>query len=243
MRVRQNNRIKALERAGNAATAEPSHLLTQLLELEQAVDRKLTQYIAQHPLAPFVARTAGLGAGGLGRLLAVTHSLDRFKSPAALWSYLGLAVREGRAPKRATGERARWSPRGRVVCYQIGDAIVKLGRGPYRELYDRKRAEYLARPRVGPSGCPFGQTHSGVARAHDPGTGWQRKTGDARIVQCIKTDAEGNTTSAHVHAAAMRYAVKKLVLHLWVEWQRVRPGGTANPTVPTTRAICAVPAL
>lgn len=34
-----------------------------------------------------------------------------------------------------------YSPQGRVVCHQIGEAIVKVG-GPYRLAYDRKKAYY-----------------------------------------------------------------------------------------------------
>lgn len=36
-----------------------------------------------------------------------------------------------------------YAPQGRVVCYQIGEAIVKVGGdGPYRAAYDRKKAHY-----------------------------------------------------------------------------------------------------
>ena len=42
---------------------------------------------------------------------------------------------------------------GRVVCHQLGVAIVRVGRGRYRAAYDRKKAQYLARARWGPA-CP-----------------------------------------------------------------------------------------
>ncbi len=38
-----------------------------------------------------------------------------------------------------------YAPQGRVVCHQIGEAIVKVGGdGPYRRAYDQKKAYYEA---------------------------------------------------------------------------------------------------
>jgi hypothetical protein len=41
------------------------------------------------------------------------------------------------------GVGTAYAPQGRVVCHQIGDAIVKMGgSGPYRRAYDEKKAYY-----------------------------------------------------------------------------------------------------
>ena len=117
---------------------------------------------------------------------------------------MGLHVQNGHAPKREKGVKGNYAPQGRVVAHQIGDSIVKLGHGRYRELYDSKKAEYLARPRLGESGCPIGQVH---------------KDKGGKVLQCVKANGEGET-SAHLHNAAMRYAVKELIKDMWVEWQR-----------------------
>ena len=37
-----------------------------------------------------------------------------------------------------------YSPQGRVLCHQLADSIVKVGKGPYSEAYDRKKAQYEA---------------------------------------------------------------------------------------------------
>jgi hypothetical protein len=43
------------------------------------------------------------------------------------------------------GVGTAYAPQGRVVCHQIGDAIVKMGGGgPYRRAYDEKKAYYEA---------------------------------------------------------------------------------------------------
>lgn len=43
------------------------------------------------------------------------------------------------------GVGTAYAPKGRVLCHQLGEAIVKVGgSGPYRAAYDRKKAEYEA---------------------------------------------------------------------------------------------------
>jgi hypothetical protein len=104
------------------------------------------------------------------------------------------------------GVGTAYAPQGRVVCRQLGESIVKVG-GPYRALYDAKRAEYLARERTGPSECVNGQTH-------------RSKTG--KVIRCVKQGDEGET-SAHVYSMAVRYAVKCLIRDMWIEWRLRRP--------------------
>ena len=125
------------------------------LAVEEALHKKKLVILAQgHPLARVVESVRGLDYPGLGLLLGATGSLDRFEMVANLWSYCGMAVVNGAAPKRTPGVQSRWSERARVVCHQVGGPLLKYNDGRYREAYDRKRAEYLARPRLGPSACP-----------------------------------------------------------------------------------------
>ena len=226
LRVAMGNRIGAAERDGLPPEyVEPLRLQVEAIEKsERAVNGQLEKLSKKHPMRDFISDTPGIGLAGFARLLGIVGPLDRFPTPSHLWSYLGMSVVDGHAPKRAKGQKAKWSPAGRVLCHQLGDSIVKLGRGAYREAYDRKKAEYLARERTGPSGCPFGQEH----RAHDrvavvmeTGAVWERKTGDDKVVRCVK-QADGKETSAHCHSAAMRYAVKLLLKDLWCEWRDVQ---------------------
>jgi len=204
-RIAMTHRAAAMERDGLALEWRLP-LITAASDLkaqEHAVDLQLRRLARQHFLAGWVRRAPGIGLPGFARLVAITGSLDRFGNPAKLWKYLGMHVADGTAPRRRRGQRANFSPQGRVVCHQLGDSISKLkpGNGPYRAAYDRKKAEYLARPRGGPSACPFGQTHTN--RQGEP-------------VQCGRM---------HAHVAAMRYAVKVLLRDLWVAWRTYGPVG------------------
>ena len=223
MRVAIGNRISAAERDGlGEVHTAPLQAQAEVIEkAERGVNTQLERLAKQHPMKEVILNTPGISLAGFGRLLGITGPLDLFPTPSHLWSYLGMSVVDGKAPKRAKGQKAKWSPAGRVLCHQLGEAIVKLGRGPYREAYDRKKAEYLTRERTGPSGCPFGHEHSGLEREMDEALGWNRKTGNGRVVQCVKTASDGKETSAHCHNAAMRYAVKLLLKDLWCEWRDV----------------------
>lgn len=197
-----NNRVKALERDGvePAWIAQLQQSLDLLEKTESQVNRQLGKLASQHFMADWVTNNApGLALPGFARFIGVLGSLDNFQTVSKVWKYLGMSVDDGHAPRKERGSTLHYSPRGRVLCHQISDSIVKLNRGPYRLAYDRKKAEYQERERTGPSACPFGQTHKEKG-------GEIKKCGDA-----------------HANNAAMRYAVKMLVKDMWIEWKRRRP--------------------
>jgi hypothetical protein len=206
LRIAIRNRVSALERDGLAGEWSALHdrVLEVLEQQERAVNGQLERLGKQHLMADWIAECPGLGYGGFARIVGVTGDFMRFGNVAKVWKYMGMHVEDGHAPKRQRGVKGDWSPQGRVVAHQIGDSIVKLGHGRYREVYDAKKAAYLARPRLGDSGCPMGQIH---------------KDKNGKVIPCF-SDQSGGTTSAHVHNAAMRAAVKELLKDLWVEWHR-----------------------
>lgn len=146
MRVAQGNRVAAMERDGlpEEFVAFARDTLDTLKTKERALNAYLGKQVARHPLAPWVKEQRGIGLPGFARLIGITGSLDRFGTVSKLWAYLGLHVVDGHAPKRAKGQQANWSPAGRVLCHQIGESIVKMGKGGrWREKYDTKKADYL----------------------------------------------------------------------------------------------------
>ncbi len=145
-RIQVGNRVSAMERdeLGEEWTAIHQETLTILKKQEAAVNRELERLAKRHIMADWVLATRGLGLPGFARIVGVTGSFERFATVSKVWKYLGLAVVNGEAPKKRRGEKLDYSPQGRVVCFQISESIVKLG-GPYRELYDRKKAQYEER--------------------------------------------------------------------------------------------------
>jgi len=206
LRIQVSNRISAMERDGLGAEWMAPHeeSMKALDSQEKAVGRRLERLAKTHIMADWIIDCPGLGLGGFARIVGVTGSFERFPTVSKVWAYMGLHVTNGHAPKKEKGVKGNYAPQGRVVAHQIGDSIVKLHRGRNFDRYASKKAEYLARPRLGESGCPMGQVH---------------KDKGGKTLQCVKVNGEGET-SAHLHNAAMRYAVKMLIKDMWIEWQR-----------------------
>ena len=214
LRIAVQNRKDAIIRDGlpEEWTVMHQDVSDVLKKQESAVDRQLAKIVREHFMADWIEACPGLGYGGFGRIIGVTGSLDNFANVAKLWKFMGLHVENGTAPKRRRGHVSGWSTQGRVVAHQIGDAIVKLGRGKYRELYDTRKAKMLGLPRKAPSGCPMGQEH-------------RDKSGN--VLQCVKEEG----TSAHLHNDALRVAIKEMLKDLWVEWHRRRANRKMETTV------------
>lgn len=145
-RQAMGNRIAAMERDGlpKALCAPAQAAYDEVAKAEHALDLQLGRLARKHPLYPWIKEAPGISEFGFARILGATGPLDQFANVAKLWAYLGYHVVEGHAPKQKKGEKGNWSPRGRSVCYQIGESIVKLNRGRYREAYDVKKAYYEA---------------------------------------------------------------------------------------------------
>jgi hypothetical protein len=144
VRIAMSHRVGAMQRDGldGVWLAPAQTTADDLKTLEKAIDRQLVRLVKQHPLADWIVGQRGIGLPGFARLLGITGSLDRFATVSKLWAYLGMHVVDGAAPRRKKGEKANWSPQGRVLCHQIAESIVKAGHGPYRAAYDRKKGEY-----------------------------------------------------------------------------------------------------
>lgn len=144
VRIAMGNRVAAMERDGLPEEwALPIKAYADdLLKSEKGMDAQLKKLAKRHFLAAWIEAQPGIGLPGFARLMGVTGPLDNFATVSKLWRYVGMAVDNGEAPRRRKGERLNYSPQGRVLCHQLGEAIVKVGRGPYREAYSLKKAEY-----------------------------------------------------------------------------------------------------
>jgi hypothetical protein len=146
VRIAMSNRVAAMVRDQlaeewrlPAQTAADALLLT-----ERGIDRQLERLARQHPMRRWVEQAPGIGLPGFARLMGITGPLSNFATVSKLWHYLGLHVVDGAAPRLVRGQKLTHSPQGRMVCHQLAEAIVKVGRGPYRAAYDAKKAYYEA---------------------------------------------------------------------------------------------------
>ena len=116
--------------------------IEQLEPTRKALLRELPAIVQGSPLHVWISETHGLGSG-LWLLLGSMPPIGEFKTPAAVWKYTGLDVRDGKAPKRVDGVRLGFAPiRRAYAIMRVADPVVKVG-GPYREIYDNRRAHTL----------------------------------------------------------------------------------------------------
>lgn len=143
-RIMMSNRISAMERDGLPEEWQlvVQGTLDEVTKAEHGVDLQLSRLAKQHFMADWIKNQPGIGLPGFARLMGITGPLDNFANVAKLWRYMGMSVDGGSAPKRKKGEKVNYSPQGRVLCHQLGDSIVKVGKGPWREAYDVKKAYY-----------------------------------------------------------------------------------------------------
>jgi len=76
----------------------------------------------------------GIGSTLASKILSKVD-FDKAKSPSSLWSFFGLAVKDGKAIRRRRGEKTRYPPEMKKLYYNIGTSIEK-SKGKYRKLYD-----------------------------------------------------------------------------------------------------------
>ncbi len=116
-----------------------------------------------------------LGQRGIGPALAISilgecWPLTRFKNPAKLWAYAGLAVHEGQAVRRRRGVRSTWNSRLKTRLWVFAQSFMKTG-GPWRELYDQRKAyEYTkvgAQKDVGAHDADEPDPTAAGAQSHD----------------------------------------------------------------------------
>lgn len=143
VRIMTSNRLEQIKREQGPPLGVVIEVYDTLGQEEKALNRELERLAKQHPLAPWIREQRGIGLPGFARLMGITGPLSRFPNVAKLWAYLGMHVANGQAPKRTKGQKANWSPQGRVLCHQIADSIVKSGKGTWREIYDYKKAQYV----------------------------------------------------------------------------------------------------
>ncbi len=120
------------------------------------IEKHIVKLGAQTPLAEFVKATHGVGMLSLAGVIGEAGDLGLYANPAKLWKRMGLAVMpDGQRQRRVGGVEAMdhgYSPKRRSLVWTIGDCFVKAG-GPYREVYDARKAYEVAR--VDEEGKPF----------------------------------------------------------------------------------------
>lgn len=148
-RVAMGNRLAAYGRLGYEATAA-HHVFDGFKVLEKDIGKTVAKLLKYEPIYTlYLSNILGVGPGISGELITRIGDPGRFDTISALWSYMGLGVVNGKAPKRQRGQKAAWNHRLRmVVLGRMVPQFIKLknNHGCFgRQLYDQYKAFYMER--------------------------------------------------------------------------------------------------
>lgn len=184
----------------------------------------------------WIRGTHGLGPG-LWLLLGSMPALAEFGGPAGVWKYAGLHVDQGKAPRPREGQRLGFAPFRRAYAIKrVAEPVVKVG-GPYRKVYDDRRARTLEShpPMLNGDGdlldplCP----HCIAALQKTTDLREEKSFTRERKAPSLDCSAAGGVhwTDGHRHADALRVTAKAILLDAW----RVAHGLT--PRVSSSEAV------
>lgn len=158
----------------------------------QAEERHMKQLVKELPVYAWAEGIKGLGTVSLGQLIGEAGDLSNFANPAKLWKWFG--VHAG-AERRTRGQQLGHSPQRRSILWRIGDSACVKAKGPYRAIYDARKARELE-------------------KAHEEGL---------TVVPAAKIPKgkqDEYRSEGHVHLRAKRYAEKRLLTDLWKAWKQ-----------------------
>lgn len=137
---------------GFAPDSYPAELLgdrlAKLVDEEKATTKLLEEAVREHPLGEWIASRKGIGEKTIGRLLAIVENPawhpvhGRPRGLRELYAYCGMAVVDGRSPRRTRGVQGNWNVKARTRLFVIAQGAIKGHGYDFRPFYDEGRERY-----------------------------------------------------------------------------------------------------
>lgn len=202
-------------RHANKERTEQRGVLSQWLaewlgQGEKQIYNKLHQWVESDrpsPEAKWAYSQVGIGpviAAGLSAYIDVARS----RTISSLWRFAGLAPGFDR---RVRGEKLPYNARLKVLCWKMGESFVKVSGkegATYGHIYARFKAHEIDKNASG--------RYANAAQAE-----LQKKSFKRENVTKKKLES-GQLSDAHLHARAMRKAVKQFLSDYWVVGRKAR---------------------
>jgi len=153
-----------------------SEKLDMLRQLEnkyvRLTEKELQKTKWYNEVALPAAESKGLGPMLAGGLLWTIGSAGRFATFGKIVKYAGLHVsHEGKAPKRAKGQRVDWNPKLRTLLFKLTevwnkmpDSVWRAQWDAWKQIYTETRPEILEEVSAGGTPCGKGHIHNMARR-------------------------------------------------------------------------------
>lgn len=176
---------------------ETDELHRRLEDLEDYVDGRIAHLIQSHPAYYWFSRVKGVGKENIGKVVAPVN-IERADTISSLWKFAGFSVEDGKAPKRAKGDKLSYNSQLRSMCWRLGSSLLR-GKGEFYAYYINEKEKYRQR-----------YQNQGIEIV--PATKLPKKDG--------KRYEPGDMISeGHVHNQAMRKMIKLFLACLWLTWR------------------------
>jgi hypothetical protein len=197
-------------------------LLTGIMVIEELLEKKLVKQYKTHPLFKWSKSKKGIGEKQIARLLGAIGDpywntlYDRPRIVSELWSYSGMGVNDGMAPRRQKGVQGGWNDDARMRIWNVSNKIVMQLRAPCgREEEDDEFAIHY-------DGCVCGEYRELYDAVREKRVNNTHDRNCARCGPAGKPALSGSPLSdGHKHARAIREVGKQILLDLWVESKRL----------------------
>lgn len=112
------------------------------------VEKPLCKAARKLPIYEWAKGVRGLGDLSLAAIVGEAGDIGKYRSVAALWKRMGLAVIDGGRQRLIAGDAALihgYNPMRRAAMHVIGTNLIRSANPEYRALYDERKAYELAR--------------------------------------------------------------------------------------------------
>ncbi len=225
LRIQLELRVKRLVREGLMTDAEAEDFfnvpLQRLKDAEAAMEKMVWREVRHLPIVDgWLIRVKGVGPRLAALLVANIGDIGRFDTISKLWAYAGLHVIDGRAPKRAVGQKANWNAELKTTAWKLGQSFVKIADSPYRKLYDAYKVRITERE-VANGNIIWQSDGTKVTPAHHL----------PRVKPPAKAPAKPEWTLGRINNMALRFIAKRLLSHLWLVWRAMEGLAVREPYV------------
>lgn len=210
MRIRCNNRLKALQKAG-----KPIALMEHFFELfkkqERIVKRILHRWAKESTLGEWCLETIGIGPVIAAGLMAHID-ISRAPKVSNVWSFAGLNPNMS----WGKGQKRPFNAALKLLAWKLGQSIMKQSNKEgslYGKIYKERKALEISRNEKG----EFAEQAAAILKKRNYG----------KTTEAYKAYSQGKLSDAHIDARARRYAVKIFLSHYWeCAWRLANPGKT-----------------
>lgn len=187
----------------------------------KSIEKQIEKLAKTLPCWEWAESIKGVGALSYGGIIGEAGDILKYRSVAALWKRMGVAVIGDIRQRKVAGKEEAlihgYSPSRRAVLWNIGNGLIgAMGRGP--------------RPQVGED-----------ITTRDDWTEWQKIFVERCRYECAKNpekwplaqvDKDGvmmESYPKHVQSRAKRYVEKRFLRKLYAEWRRAKYGVSGDP--------------